>query len=576
MTRLDLGPSLLIVAVIVTLTEESCFPKVSHSVRSYVLPLKNQGHIGDVHADIEYVNHLNNYEILPRLQSIVNRDYFHYFEINLARGCPFFSEPAGCRTSDCHVSNCRVEEVPVGLRTEAMLHPSNAHHKYDKAYNTGESAAHDDVDCELGKLDSSLSEERRTILGNWTLQIGTTFATWTVRSSNPTSASRLPLSRLGQPGSIPALVFHSCGMAARYRKDPTSENMIWVDLLKNPEQFTGYKGVSSARIWHMIYAENCFNEDSSGPRTLGPSPVKSETAPSLLLGHQSEALRCLEKRVFYRMISGLHTSITVHLCAKSPRSVFSPTQPGQPLSTLATTTWGPKPEEFYRRFHPEVVPEGLDRLRSLYFAYLVELRALAKVAPYLRTLTFYTGNPEADADTQRAINDLLKVVEAKGNLFDERQLFAGQTEEAKTLKHQMREHFYNISRIMDCVGCDKCRLWGKLQTLGMGTALKILFSTPSETFFDPIAFNPDFQLSRREIVALFNAFSRKSPSDAFLNSEGGEVEENCDEHSQRRITALVRSFLTIIIMDHPVGILYRCDVSISVGERVSIRLVISH
>ena len=24
-------------------------------------------------------------------------------------------------------------------------------------------------------------------------------------------------------------------------------------------------------------------------------------------------------------------------------------------------------------------------------------------------------------------------------------------------------HFRNISRIMDCVGCDKCRLWGKLQ-----------------------------------------------------------------------------------------------------------------
>ena len=29
---------------------------------------------------------------------------------------------------------------------------------------------------------------------------------------------------------------------------------------------------------------------------------------------------------------------------------------------------------------------------------------------------------------------------------------------------------------MDCVGCDKCRLWGKVQTHGMGTALKILFA----------------------------------------------------------------------------------------------------
>lgn len=26
--------------------------------------------------------------------------------------------------------------------------------------------------------------------------------------------------------------------------------------------------------------------------------------------------------------------------------------------------------------------------------------------------------------------------------------------------------FQNITRIMDCVGCEKCKLWGKLQTLG--------------------------------------------------------------------------------------------------------------
>lgn len=32
------------------------------------------------------------------------------------------------------------------------------------------------------------------------------------------------------------------------------------------------------------------------------------------------------------------------------------------------------------------------------------------------------------------------------------------------------------SAVMDCVGCEKCRLWGKLQVSGLGTALKILFS----------------------------------------------------------------------------------------------------
>ncbi|KAG5441923.1 hypothetical protein CSKR_106368 [Clonorchis sinensis] len=44
-----------------------------------------------------------------------------------------------------------------------------------------------------------------------------------VHGSNPTSASRLPLSRLGQPDSIPALVLPSGGMAARHRKGVTAK-----------------------------------------------------------------------------------------------------------------------------------------------------------------------------------------------------------------------------------------------------------------------------------------------------------------------------------------------------------------
>ncbi|KER21205.1 hypothetical protein T265_10415 [Opisthorchis viverrini] len=46
-----------------------------------------------------------------------------------------------------------------------------------------------------------------------------------VCGSNLTSASRFPLSRLGQPGSIPALVLPSGGMAARYRKGTTAERL---------------------------------------------------------------------------------------------------------------------------------------------------------------------------------------------------------------------------------------------------------------------------------------------------------------------------------------------------------------
>ncbi|KER30418.1 hypothetical protein T265_03151 [Opisthorchis viverrini] len=51
-----------------------------------------------------------------------------------------------------------------------------------------------------------------------------------VCGSNPISASRLPLSRLGQPGSIPALVQPSGGMAVRHRKGATAERDVCILL----------------------------------------------------------------------------------------------------------------------------------------------------------------------------------------------------------------------------------------------------------------------------------------------------------------------------------------------------------
>lgn len=77
---------------------------------------------------------------------------------------------------------------------------------------------------------------------------------------------------------------------------------------------------------------------------------------------------------------------------------------------------------------------------------------------------------------------------------------------------------------MDCVDCDKCRLWGKLQTHGIGTALKILFfNLPKKinySFDNKAAFqltrffknnNSYFLLIiffRNDFVALFQSFGR--------------------------------------------------------------------
>ncbi|KAG5452452.1 hypothetical protein CSKR_201682, partial [Clonorchis sinensis] len=66
----------------------------------------------------------------------------------------------------------------------------------------------------------------RRVPRRWRKWLERIFTDRKVRGSNPTSASRLPLSRLGQPGSIPALVLPSGGMAARHRKVATAERFF--------------------------------------------------------------------------------------------------------------------------------------------------------------------------------------------------------------------------------------------------------------------------------------------------------------------------------------------------------------
>lgn len=43
-----------------------------------------------------------------------------------------------------------------------------------------------------------------------------------------------------------------------YSVDDSSEGSSYVDLLLNPERYTGYNGPSAHKIWNSIYEENCF------------------------------------------------------------------------------------------------------------------------------------------------------------------------------------------------------------------------------------------------------------------------------------------------------------------------------
>ncbi|KAG5449710.1 hypothetical protein CSKR_103085 [Clonorchis sinensis] len=75
----------------------------------------------------------------------------------------------------------------------------------------------------MADLGISLPLRLGTNRARWLKWLEHEFTDWKVRGANPTSASRLHLSRLGQPGSISALVLLPGDMAARHRKGATAE-----------------------------------------------------------------------------------------------------------------------------------------------------------------------------------------------------------------------------------------------------------------------------------------------------------------------------------------------------------------
>ena len=272
----------------------------------------------------------------------------------------------------------------------------------------------------------------------------------------------------------------------------------YVSLVDNPERFTGYAGRD---VWDAIYKENCFSKELpiGKPKDKTSLPdffqaandlrtVIQQNTPSTELELDDE---CLEKRVFHRIISGMHASISTHICFD--------------YLNQTTGTWGPNLQCYQDR-----LATHLERVSNLYFDYAILLRAVTKLRTYLRNYTFCSGDPSQDMSTKSKILHLADAAASHPPIFDETTMFQD-PDVSGGLKEDFRNRFRNVSRLMDCVGCDKCRLWGKLQTVGYGTALKVLFE------YDELKNGENPPLRRTELVALVNTLDRVSSSLTALN-----------------------------------------------------------
>ncbi|KAI5296603.1 endoplasmic oxidoreductin-1, partial [Ascosphaera acerosa] len=301
--------------------------------------------------------------------------------------------------------------------------------------------------------------------------------------------------------------------------DEEAAQWDYVSLVDNPERFTGYSGQGANHVWNAIYRENCYlkpaseePQDAGAPLSDIRNAIESASARaavSAAAANQPPSLDdgCYEKRVFHRLVSGMHASISAHLCWE-----FFDQKAGE---------WLPNVTCYKTRLHD--YPE---RISNLYFNYALVSQAVAKLgesralADYQYCAASGAGDiAAATADEQRTTRDKVHALttairaqqQQQGPIFDASVMFRDDGDYA--LKDDFRARFRNVSRIMDCIGCDKCRLWGKLQTAGYGAALKVLleFDEPG-TAAATAPSAKDFPLRRTEVVALFNTLGRLSKS----------------------------------------------------------------
>ncbi|OCF61821.1 endoplasmic oxidoreductin 1 [Kwoniella mangroviensis CBS 10435] len=494
--------------------------KPESKVARNVLEGKSEGYcspsgpIESTHCLYETVESLNK-KLFPTIHELVSYPFFKHYKVDLYKECPFWHENGFCMNRNCGVEEANEDDIPEKWRAKAL--------------------------------------------------------------------SEIKVSSAGDEG-VSGCYFKEQDFC--YVEDDADQNGQYIDLTLNPERFTGYAGDSAHNVWRAIYEENCFglseaslSSSSSSEKTTkiadtvlgagGISKSNDEQVPGWgfsklsegwgteMVKHPSAASAgevelCEEKKVYYRVVSGLHASISIHICAD--------------YLDQSTGEWAPNLECFIQRLatHPE-------RLSNVYFNAVLLLRAVARAAPYLRAYDIATAptiglgvksGRESDRLSKQRFNEILDLA-SQGEMdkgFDEGSFF--RSEDAPILKEQFKTHFRNVSRIMDCVGCDKCRLWGKLQVSGIGTALKILFELDDKAL-DP-KINPDL-LQRSEVVALFNTLHRISESLAAVEEfrqiyaahqkeevEGSkkkirQIEGNANETDTTSSTSTISTILAVVL-----------------------------
>lgn len=404
------------------------------------------------------------YNVYPLINELKDKKFFRIMKVDLGRKCPFWARQDLCMSPNgaCNVCECASDEVPSVWRerpTEYFVDRNFFEEEQITPWREPYRAA--------TLADSASGLEGETSHNGWPFD-PTAFGSPTLGAA--TNFESVFLSELS--GASPGTTTGSAS--------GSSEGGSYVDLSLNPPGFTSYKG---RNIWELIYKENCIPAPSA---PSGSTDLVTET--------------CTEETMFRKIISGLQTVIMV-LAAEynKPFNYAIPLPFTAPNELLPNRGMYVAPRHL---FHLDLfryrVGSNREWMENLYLDFSILLNTLARVEPIFRSCECYTGTEVEDATSRHALNRLL----------DDLVYYPSASAERKDMpifeRHQQiaLQQFTNISRIFDCVECEKCRLHGKVKLSALQVALKA--ATPPRT---PTALSRRPQvtsLERNQVSALIN------------------------------------------------------------------------
>ena len=244
------------------------------------------------------------------------------------------------------------------------------------------------------------------------------------------------------------------------KEDIDPKDGTYINLLKNPEGYTGYRG---AHIWNAIFKENCYSESYSS--------------------------LCVEDKIFSNIFMGWLVNTNFQIGCN-----FRNRNTNNKYINISYVT-----NKFL--YHK-------DKIDYLFFLYSLMLKAVNKAIPYLIEYDYSSGNKTEDQMTLKIIKEIFRYELQNIDLIEDSfkdtiEYFENNFISSNKIP-TLIIRFRNISSIIDCVTCSKCRMHAKLEVFGIATMLKIMFASSTEELRKA--------MSRNELVSFINLFAKLSKS----------------------------------------------------------------